>query len=215
MAFPPNTARCLFTSSHPCNRCGAVSVASIALAYTDSDTKSLIMHTFTPCQNFTDGLGKICLGRTKPEDDVDEALCPGFKSAEEQLHEIENVATWEQLDSSSLAGIREMTRLRPRVSGSGSRSMEIRRRGANRVSESSSSLDDDWEAWLMSIAGQSMSCMINRSGQRTRLAVSTVGPAQKIGTGTVAIAYGNSVVVLTTGGEEYSSSGHTRRVYDG
>jgi hypothetical protein len=218
MTFSPTTARGLFTSSHPCNVCGAISVSSIAIAYTDPETKSLIMHTFVQSRTSLDGVDKICLGRLQtPQDDneADKQPCPAFESADEQLHVIENVSTWEQLDSQNLTGIREKTtRKQPLVSGSRPRSSDIRRRGGSRANEAPSSLDDDWEAWMMSIAGQSMSCSIDRTGQRARLAVSAVGPAQKIGPSSVAVAFGNSVVVLSTVEDERTTRiGGRREIY--
>src|SRR5450755_1987471 len=128
MAFTHSTARGLFTSSHPCNRCGSISVASIALAYTDPQTKSLIMHTFAHGRDSPTSVGKICLGRNP--DAEESSTCPAFESTEEQLHVIENVATWELLNPHSLTGIRERTRPKPRgPKSSGSRNAEIRRRG--------------------------------------------------------------------------------------
>jgi len=65
----------------------------------------------------------------------------------------------------------------------------------------------------MSIAGQSMSCEVDRSGQRSKLAVSAVGPAKKIGTRSVAVAFGNSVVILSAGEEDEASRLKRRSVY--
>ena len=94
-----------FSVFHPepshCRFCGCASVASFSIAYTQLDTNTLMLHTFS-----IDNRAKnnICL---RVERDARETRCLGFASVSEHRHTLENVEGWCSTEMNMLIGVRK------------------------------------------------------------------------------------------------------------
>lgn len=98
--FKINTFKVFHPEPSHCRFCGCASVASFSVAYTELETNSLIMHTFS-----IDNRAKnnICL---RVERDSRETRCLGFASVTEHQHVLSNVEGWCPTDMNILMGVR-------------------------------------------------------------------------------------------------------------
>jgi hypothetical protein len=98
----PHSFRVLYPMRRTC-QCGAPTVNSLAVAYTEHDTDHMIMQTFSLDDNTS---SQICLGKPL---DREKHRCRGLDHAKETVHYVEPVGVWESTDALSVVGIRRCT----------------------------------------------------------------------------------------------------------
>jgi hypothetical protein len=98
----PHSLRVLYPMRRTC-QCGAPTVNSLAVAYTEQDTDHMIMQTFSLDDNTS---SQICLGKRL---DREKHRCRGLDHAKETVHYVEPVGVWESTDALSVVGIRRCT----------------------------------------------------------------------------------------------------------
>ncbi|KAF2706724.1 hypothetical protein K504DRAFT_459133 [Pleomassaria siparia CBS 279.74] len=230
----PHSFRIMHSPPRQCP-CGAPSVHSIAVAYTEQDTNHMILQAFTLNENST---SFICLG--KPSDNGS-YNCQGLNLATEAVHCVEPAGVWESTEVPSIIGIRKCIQSpTPSSSASGvdngtfsadptvtTSALKFRSTRGENVTSLFTSLDsafttrnfppsstdsDSWEAWTLSSAGEFHSKPLMSSNNPEdeqcideQLFVASPGPITRLGNKSVAVSFGNTVKVITLGKESFDS----------
>jgi hypothetical protein len=95
----PHSFRVLYPMRRTC-QCGAPTVNSLAVAYTELDSGHMIMQTFYLDDNTS---SQICLGKPL---DREKHRCRGLDQAKERVRYVEPAGVWESTDALSVVGIR-------------------------------------------------------------------------------------------------------------
>lgn len=95
----PHSFRVLYPMRRTC-QCGAPTVNSLAVAYTELDTGHMIMQNFSLDDNTS---SQICLGKPL---DREKHRCRGLDQAKEAVHYVEPAGVWESTDALSVVGVR-------------------------------------------------------------------------------------------------------------
>ena len=226
-----HSLRILHSPIRKCKTCGESAVHSLSLAYTDFESQSAMLRTYT---NAEDQNALICLaprqaGKTYP--------CKGFAGAKEHLFPVEHPGTWEAINNLAIAGIR----MRPSGADTPHSTMStasgfdgpqfnlhsfdnVKKRsqadGAHRYGnflnldnsqQNAEHDDDDWEVWTMTASGDfhveplHSSSSDNRSQSigEDELLVAAPGPVVRLGQRSVAVGFGNRVKVVMIGNERF------------
>lgn len=180
-------------------QCGSVGLASLALAYTCSETGNCIVQSYLPQREgdticfrdpYTPGSKTCCLWRETVED----------------RYETENPGSWETLDVGYVVGIRK---IEPKpdpnqFAAQHTANSGLRRRGMSSREPASTSSDEDvYEVWSLSTRGERFEAQLFDPAERGRLLITTLGPIQKMGKRSIAVAIGNVVKVITVGNEKF------------
>ncbi|KAF2866704.1 sterol-sensing domain of SREBP cleavage-activation-domain-containing protein [Massariosphaeria phaeospora] len=96
----PHTFRVMHSTRRACT-CGAPSVHTFCVAYTELDTDLMVMQTFTLDDTSS---SQICLG--KPTDN-ESLKCQGLGRATEAVHSVDPAGVWESTSILSVVGIRK------------------------------------------------------------------------------------------------------------
>ncbi|KUJ19726.1 uncharacterized protein LY89DRAFT_579832 [Mollisia scopiformis] len=196
----PDSLRC-FHSTRRRPQCGSVGLASLAIAYTCAETGNVILQSYLPQREgdiicfrdpFTPGSKTCCL----------------WRETVENKYVVENPGQWEALQVGYLVGIRKCESIIKEMSHPIANT-GVRRRGArpNRPSlERRNSEDEAWEVWSISSAGARATTPLFGSKDRDHLLVSSLGPLQKMGKSSLAVALGNIVKIITVGHENFDSA---------
>ncbi|KZF22316.1 hypothetical protein L228DRAFT_268791 [Xylona heveae TC161] len=103
--------RVIHSPRRPCLACGASSIGSFSIVYTEAETHDCMMHTFTS------GRPGVPLCLTSRSTGRGPSCC-GIEYAEESLHWVENSSAWEATGVNNVVGIRQV----PEIDDSGSSS---------------------------------------------------------------------------------------------
>jgi hypothetical protein len=191
--------RC-FHSSRRRPQCGSVGVANLTLAYTSVETGDCIMQRYLPRREgdticfrdpFTPGSKTCCL----------------WRETVENRYTIENPGLWEALKVGYLVGVRKVE-VPPDITTSSRpiTNIGLRRRGANRPQSLHLQMreaEDSWEVWSISSRGERAVTPLCGYNEKGNLLVYNLGPLQKIGTRSIAVALGNVIKVITIGHEKF------------
>lgn len=199
----PDTLRC-FHSTRRRPQCGSVGLASLALAYTCAETGACILQSYLPQR---DG-DTICF--RDPWTPGSKTCCLWRETVEHNFV-IENPGEWRTLQIGYIVGVRKResptenqeasTINVPSSLGSGLR----RRGGFHQSANKPQAVDEDaWEAWSISARGDRTTVPLS-NGQRgsEHLLVSELGPMERVGKRTIAVALGNVVKVVTVGHDRF------------
>jgi hypothetical protein len=196
-----DSLRC-FHSTRRRPQCGSVGLASLALAYTTTETGECIMQSYLPQREgdticfrdpFTPGSKTCCL----------------WRETIENRYVIENPGQWEALQVGYLVGVRkveapqEATNHRRPVADSG-----LRRRGIDGshplpIKTHVSETEDSWEVWSLSSRGEKVVTPLSGYNEKGNLLVGSLGPLQKVGNRSIAMGLGNVIKVITVGHEKF------------
>ncbi|KAI4625371.1 uncharacterized protein J4E87_005218 [Alternaria ethzedia] len=228
----PHSFRVLYPMRRTC-QCGAPTVNSLAVAYTEQDTDHMIMQSFSLDDNTS---SQICLGKAL---DREKHGCRGLDHAKEAVHYVEPVGVWEATDALSVVGIRRCLQSpTPSSTTSGtdesSHSVDpvalasaLKQRAQNQGSpKATKSLGgvfakgsrrgfvgdtDTWEAWTLSSTGEFRSRPLvpddldgtTEVPYEDELFVTAPGPMTRLGKRSVVVGFGNTVKVITLGKESF------------
>jgi hypothetical protein len=219
-----HSLRILSSPRRECVACHSSAVHSISLAYTDFESQSCIMRTYSLSDDHNDlmCLAPTMVGKTP--------ACKGLGSADEGVHIVESPGIWEATGLQSIIGIRTHPNLDDTISSAESttsgaensnfNSSELKNRSqAGRktpliYSHSSDSTNSDseseWEIWTISSLGefhtlplQSLDADRVQSIGEDDLFVASAGPIARLGSRSVAVGFGNRVKVLMVGNERF------------
>jgi hypothetical protein len=217
--------RVLHSTRYQC-ACGGPSVRSLTMAYSDQNTGHMIMQTFTSDASES---SPICLGKPSNRN---KQKCRGLECAKDTVHCVEPAGVWESTCTSSVVGIRlNNTSPTPRSTLSGideghytvdaaavSSALKQRARKhsiTNKLLASSTRHTltgeaDSWEAWTLSTTGEFRSRPLlpddfedASETVKDDLLVATPGPIVRLGKRSVAVAFGNTVKIITLGMEAF------------
>jgi hypothetical protein len=201
-----DSLRC-FHSTRRRPQCGSVGLASLALAYTCADTGDLILQTYLPQREgdticfrdpYTPGSKTCCL----------------WRETVGHSYTVENPGRWEALQVGYLVGVRKRdAALVPPADTGDNRSRPVANSGLRRRSWNSRfnaarqahAEEDLWEVWSLSARGESATTPLCGYNERDHLLIGGLGPLQKVGKGSIAIALGNVIKVITVGNEKYDA----------
>lgn len=223
----PHSFRVLHALRRTC-ACGAPTVHSLSVAYTEQDSDHMIMQTFMLDETST---SQICLG--KPSD-REKFKCQGLDSAEEHVHFVEPAGVWESTCTMAVVGIR---RNNPSSTPSSTTSgvedvhytadsaaltsalkQRARKRslpkplfmfGSHGTTHNPDPDSEGWEAWTLSSTGDFRSRPL-LSDDLDELAdedlfVASAGPITRLGKRSVAVGFGNAVKIITLGKEHFDA----------
>jgi hypothetical protein len=204
----PDSLRC-FHSTKRRPQCGSVGLASMALAYTCAETGACILQSYLPKR---DG-DTICF--RNPWTPGSKTCCL-WRETVEQTFRIDNPGEWQALNVGYIVGIRKReapTSIEGKEEDYFSAIPGLRRRGARSGSFSKSANihhepdKDVWEAWAMNAKGEMYSvCLSDDSQDRGHLLVSGLGPIERVGKRTIAVALGNVVKIITVGNDKFDDT---------
>jgi hypothetical protein len=213
-----NSLRVLSSPRRECKACHSTAVHSISLAYTDFETQTCIIRTYTLSNDYND---LMCLAPTIPGKT---SVCPGISTAKEQTYSINEPGSWESTNGQAIVGIRRRpsTIGTPPSTSSSSSSCEATPLTAqigqglklrSRTSLSASILDtsrvdrsvdtDEWEMWTMSSHGEFHNEPLQTDPNE--LFVANAGPIVPLGNKSVALGFGNKIKVVMVGNERFET----------
>ncbi|KAG7831074.1 hypothetical protein KL920_001665 [Ogataea angusta] len=207
--FKPNTFKVFHAEPSHCRFCGCASVSSFSIAYTELETDTLIVHTFS-----IDNKAKnsICM---RVERDPRETRCLGFASVTEHQHWLSNVEGWCPTDLNFLIGVRKKTNpeddTRDVFGYSSSKRLIEGERLRSRKSKRAAAemkLHDIWEGWTMTATGEVKYYEIP-SGASSGLLIRRIGPVQKFGHKSIVVSFGNIMKILYLGNDNLIDNGET------
>ncbi|KAF2030114.1 hypothetical protein EK21DRAFT_100685 [Setomelanomma holmii] len=222
----PHTLRVLHPARRAC-QCGAPSVHSLSIAYTEQDADHMIMQTLTLNDSAS---SQLCLG--KPSD-RGKYNCRGLDHAVEAVHYVEPAGAWESTSALAVVGIRRSNSsptpsstisgaddghytAEPAALASALKQQARKQsipnallRFTGRVSTHIPTSDaDSWEAWTLSTTGQFRSRPLlpdnledPAAAFEDDLFVVVPGPITRLGTRSVAVGFGNTTKIITLGKE--------------
>lgn len=228
----PQSFRVMHSAPRQCP-CGAPTVHSLSVAYSEQDTNHMVLQTFALDETST---SYICLG--KPSEN-EAHKCQGLDLATEAVHCVEPAGIWESTDVSSIIGIRKCVQSpTPSSSASGvdngvftadpatlTSALKLRTTKGEKVNSLFPSPDsaygirhspapptdsDSWEAWTLSSSGEFFSRPLVSDDDPEadqsvdeQLFVESAGPITRLGKRSIAIGFGNTVKVITLGKESF------------
>jgi hypothetical protein len=190
----PSTLRLLHPDSRTCPSCGAYSTRSITLAYTDLESNSCVVHTYTPPPSGERTIDYICL---RPVKGFDGTKCNGLGTSNCNEHIVEQPGVWEATKSDCVIGVRRVPKATsnrhlavpdatasspaPGWTSTGLRQRIIHsavRPSSSRMSSScedpdgagADALSDEWEAWTLSSGGDFHRLSLRPSSNSSRSA---------------------------------------------
>ncbi|KAF2842452.1 hypothetical protein M501DRAFT_998747 [Patellaria atrata CBS 101060] len=212
--------RIIHLKRRSCGTCQGPAVKSLALVYTDYDTKRCMMHTFT-----NEGDINICL---RPQDDDNDTTCNNIHRAKMMTYRIDDPGAWETSGAMSVLGIREQPAL-PLIQDSGlskrhttSRNVspfKFSKQDQNEKEKSKLKDPQVWEAWSLSSTGmfhtQPLSSDITADANislsagkvNQQIIVANPGPATRLDKRSIAIAFGNSVKIVSVTSDRIEDEG--------
>lgn len=212
--FKPNTLRVFHDSPTHCKFCGSASVASFSIAYTDTASNRVTMHTYK-LESRTKT--SICL---RVERDLREIRCLGMESTVETVHYLYDIEDWCATDSNMLIGIRKVPQmLESSDTGSSSMTRSLMQDGValqQRKNNKQEYSDDHsgshlihniWEGWTMSASGKILFHKIPVGV--TGLVTDRLGPLTKFGAKAVVVGFANIMDMLYMGSEDLIFSTET------
>jgi hypothetical protein len=220
----PHSFRVMHSTPRQCP-CGAPSVHSLSVAYSEQDTNHMILQTFALDEKST---SYFCLGKPSENETY---KCRGLDLAIEAVHCVEPAGVWESTDATNIIGIRRGVQSpTPSSSASGveldpaalTSALKLRATKGEqnynlldsafgtRHSSGSFKDSDSWEAWTLSSSGEfrsrplvSADALEGEEHVDEQLFVASAGPITKLGKKSVAVGFGNTIKVVTLGKESF------------
>ncbi|KAJ9142742.1 Sterol regulatory element-binding protein cleavage-activating protein [Pleurostoma richardsiae] len=186
-------------SSRRQTQAGTSGLGSLTLVYTSLESGDCVLQTYLPDREG----GTICFCDISAP--TTRSCCP-WTNTREVKRRISDPGMWEALPSGCIVGIRRKTEQpsSPTVTSG------LRRRGVRTGSESQpKGTEDEWEVWVVSqLEGEENreTRPLKGPGEEGGLIISELGPVVRVGSGTVAVGFGNIVKVVTVGHERFESS---------
>jgi len=238
-AIKGSSLRVMHSPRRECPHCRGAAVHSISFVYTHSHEDTCMMRTFSNGDDFN---SLICLSRDAPGK-LD--TCKGILDATEAVHYVEGAGVWEATGSQAVIGIRRPHNASSHqtshmasgheVSAEKSSSSLARRRKSSllrqrpRTTQESGTTSsvmegddvvDSWEVWSLLSTGEFNSIPLQESGSNdNELFVVKPGPIRRLGKRSVALAFGNTIKVITLGDgrfeedlDEYIDQAHINTV---
>ncbi len=221
----PGSFRVFHAQPTHCRFCGCAAVASFSIAYTELESRMLILHTYT-----IDNRAKtnICL---RVERDPREKRCLGFEAVTEHQHWLSNVDCWSVTGMNILMGVRKkninennddmvyteqlqnsstgiFSHNNNNTNGIRNRRKRNMRSTNNEFEQSSSSSQIGtgglWEGWTMTPKGKVTYYDIPSSplSSSSGLLIKKIGPIANFGHKSIIVAFGNIMKVLYLGNED-------------
>ncbi|VEU20093.1 DEKNAAC101036 [Brettanomyces naardenensis] len=218
--FKPGSFKVFHPEPSHCRFCGCASVSSFSVAYTELESDTLILHTFS-----IDNRAKnnICL---RVERDPRETRCLGFASVTEHQHWLTGVEGWCSTDLNAVMGVRRKDRSLPttdeigiweRCYGLVEQEAGVLRRRATKGKKSgllsethissvsidstvSSTISSTWEGFNMNADGCVNTYEIPE-GDQPGLLMKRLGPVRKFGHKSIVATFGNIMKVLYLGND--------------
>jgi len=181
---------------------GPTGLGYFALAYTSADSGDCVIQTYVSPQE------GVMIGFDGLSGPVSKSQC-SWNEAREIKSSIPDPGVWEALPNGCIVGVRKKSARReePVAPGSEATSNSLRNRSFRPI-PAQSRPPDTWEVWSM--------CQLGKEGhwetkqldefERHHLLVSQLGPMVKVGSGSVAIGFGNVIKVITIGQEQFGSA---------
>lgn len=202
--FVPNSFKVFHSEPSHCRFCGCASVRSFSIGYTELETNTLIMHTFS-----IDNRAKnsICL---RVERDSRETRCLGFASASEHQHWLSNVEGWCVTDFDMLMGVRRKecnefsddsnddNNDKNGHGGDGLRNRKVTKPSSGKSNSDKPSTSDIWEGWTMSSDGQIRFYEIPNGSDPL---IKKLGSIQKFGPKSIVVPFGNVMKIFYLGND--------------
>ncbi|RFU29443.1 hypothetical protein B7463_g6890, partial [Scytalidium lignicola] len=219
----PDSLRC-FHSTRRRPQCGSVGLASLSLAYTNSETGQCILQSYLPEREGD----TICF---RDPDKPGSKTCCLWRDTVEHTYSMEEPGSWEAVQAGYIIGVRKR---KPSTQNkeilhiphaNGFKTSGLRRRSSpspssshtqSYVSLSSRRHERDqaqWEIWALSSKGERYSTLIREEslgnddiGGIGGLLASNPGPLVRVGRGSVAVGIGNVVHLVTVGNERFDGN---------
>lgn len=224
-----NTLRVLHSHRNSCS-CGATTINSLSIVYSQNDGQALIMHTFTIDDSPS---SQICL---RPSSETDTRACQGLETAQESIHTVQKPGVWEATHGDSIIGVRKRSLsppLAPTSAASGTETCDpeahsgtlkhrtgqphpcLKEISSSRPPAAIAEPDTDahdseqWEAWVLSSSGEFRSTPLTTDAgdaqlsQTEQLWVASAGPIVRHGKRGVAVGFGNVVKIISLGKEGF------------
>jgi WD40 repeat protein len=185
--------------------CSLTGLARFSLVYSTLDTDECVLQHYTPSN------GREIISIRNEADSGDRSCCP-WDEATVEVHVVPQPGTWETMDVGYVVGVRKKLSKIPSAKFSPMPSMGLRRRKYSNNVNNGVDEDDDWEAWMLSTRGETSTTPLNPPDTNghmrpSNLLVTSIGPATKIGSRSIAVGFGNVVKVLTVGNERFDDEG--------
>jgi len=214
-----STLRLLSSQRRECPVCRSRAVHSISFVYTHELESTCIVRTFTAGDEHN---SLICL---RPHNSRPAKSCKGFLDATETIHHVEDAGSWEATGGQAVIGIRNFTTTsNSSITATGMnlttdtdtcirRRQNFFRRSQFSQPRSLSVLhvvkppiheSEDWEVWALSSTGEFSSIRLQDTPDaESELFVASAGPISRLGKRSVAIAFGNTIKVVTLGHDRF------------
>ncbi|ODQ78857.1 hypothetical protein BABINDRAFT_38974 [Babjeviella inositovora NRRL Y-12698] len=201
--FVKNSFRVFHSEPQHCRFCGCASVRSFSLVYTELDTNTVIMHTFS-IENRAKN--NICW---RVERDPRETRCLGFDSVTEQQHWLEGSECWNLTDMNMIVGIVKRKQaamaVKSETHSSALRSSELRSRRAKPKDSQPVQISDTWEGFTMTATGKvtyhEIPCVPGLS-LNPSLLVKRINQIERFGHKSVVVGFGNIIKILYLGNND-------------
>ncbi|QPG74575.1 hypothetical protein FOA43_001906 [Brettanomyces nanus] len=205
-----------FRVFHPepshCRFCGCASVTSFSVAYTELESNTLILHTFSMENRAKNA---ICL---RVERDPRETRCLGFASVTQHQHWLTGVEGWGATDLDVVMGVRQKERSVDKDVQGGvlvkcyeavKKTGVLRKRKESKgkfMGVQSAPIHHLWEGFTMSADGQVNYYEIP-NGDKSGLLIKKIGPVEKFGHKSIVASFGNVMKVLYLGNDNLIEEG--------
>lgn len=183
----------LLGPSRRCPACGSIAVRQTAAVNFGSISEDLNMTTWSVKE---EGEGCICLTSKTTS-------CTSLDRADRENHTVLGPGAWSIVRSQAIIGLRKCRRSRNDDavhdrSRASTAQLRQRRRARSGV-QAEEDLEDQWEAYKLSMDGHMQVAeldLVHRSGGNAPLFVENAGPAVPLDSHSVAVAFGNSVKII-------------------
>lgn len=219
-AIRASTLRLLSSQHRECPGCRSPAVHSVSFVYTHAVESTCVMRTFTAGDEHN---SVICL---RPNTSGGAKSCKGFLDATETIRHVEEPGSWEATGAQAVIGIRRLpvaSNSSMLTTGTGltaDTDTSVRRRQnfflGQQLAQSHHlpALDgaakppidefEEWEVWTLSSTGEFSSTRLqDTTDADSELFVAYSGPIVRLGKRSVAVAFGNTVKVITLGHERF------------
>ncbi|KAI0168014.1 sterol-sensing domain of SREBP cleavage-activation-domain-containing protein [Pestalotiopsis sp. NC0098] len=211
----PKTLKC-FHSKRRTMRCGSVGLKYLTFAYLNAFTRDLVIQTYTP----QDEGASICF--REPGQPVSKTCCR-WPETKEMRSVVKDPGTWEALPSRILLGVRKKPSHKARTENgnahqNGNAGLRRRRPSHTPSPMSSVKMEDMWEIWMLSQAGNVETwdtLPLCREDDDEHLFVNDTGPMVRVGRGSVAIGLSNVIKVILVGNERFEGGEESSALEDG
>ncbi len=189
--------RCIYTCARQVARENGAGLTSLNIGYSTRNRES-VLTGYNPAP----GAEAICV--SAPLASAGGEWCT-WEEAVETKKRVENPGVWDMVQSGSIVGIRRIS-----VPDDGTRP-GLRHRGTGKISVPATTFKR-WQVWTTLASDRvdldEIRPLLMDGDDMASLVIPELGPKAKVGLKSVAVAFGNVIKVVTTGGQErYDSDG--------